>query len=43
MTNAAKQVINLIVEEPSLVRVVLHMKNKKNVVRAMLLAPGMVD
>ena len=37
MTNAAKQVIDLIIEEPSLVRVVINIRNQKNVVTAHLL------
>lgn len=43
MTNAAKQAIDLIVEEPSLVRVVINIRNRKNVVRAQLLDPGSID
>ena len=43
MTNAAKQVIDLIIEEPSLVRVIINIRNQKNVVHAHLLSPGDVD
>ena len=43
MTNAAKHVIDLVVEEPSLVRVVINLRNPKNKVSAMLLEPGMIE
>lgn len=43
MTNGAKQYIDLIIEEPSLVRVVLNIRNTKNVVKAFLYAPGMAE
>ena len=43
MTNAAKQVIDLIIEEPSLVRVVINIRNVKNVVHAHLLMPGSAE
>ena len=43
MSSGAKQVIDLIIEEPSLIRVALNMRNPLNQVHAQLLHPGSVD
>lgn len=41
MTNAALTVTDLVIEEPSIVRIVINIRNSKNVVRAFLMEPGM--
>ena len=43
MSSATKQVIDLIIEEPSLVRVVINIRNSDNAVHAILLKPGAID
>lgn len=43
MSSGGRQVIDLIVEEPSLVRIVINLRNRDNQVHALLYKPGSID